>query len=36
LSLGFQTTFSAIVGAAMIKTVNQVMRDARAAVKALK
>jgi hypothetical protein len=36
VSAGFQTTFSATVGVAMIKSVNQVMRDARVAVKALK
>jgi hypothetical protein len=36
VSAGFQTAFSATVGVAMIKSVNRVMRDARAAVKALK
>jgi hypothetical protein len=36
VSVGFQTAFSATVSVAMIQSVNQVMRDARAAVKALK
>jgi hypothetical protein len=36
VSAGFQTTFSATIGVAMIKSVKWVMRDARAAVKALK
>jgi hypothetical protein len=33
VSAGFQTAFSATVSVAMIKSVNQVMKDAKAAVK---
>jgi hypothetical protein len=36
VSAEFQTVFSATVGVAMIKSVNRVISDARAAVKALK